>query len=347
MDIKKIGFCCKYIENDAQINGIKAKDNAKQYTVSTTKLTWLKAQSAKTAEDKLWDLTKSNIEAIRKLVKLVGGFTPELRMVRIGSDVLPMYTEPTFSNFYKRSDVINYMEKNFAEVGKIARENNVRLSFHPDQFCVLASSNPDTVEKSILEMEYHADMARYMGYGKSFHDYGFKINVHISGALGANGIRSIFNKMSVEARNLITIENEENVHGLDQCLELADILPIVLDIHHYWNNTGEYIFSNDDKVKRVIDSWRGIRPAMHYSVSREDLLVNHTKHSLPDFNELKAMGYNSQELRAHSDYFWNESVNDYALSFWDDFDIQCEAKAKNLASFQLYNYAKQNKLVNI
>ena len=336
----RIGFCCKYIETNAQINGIKPKDNAKQYTVSTTKLTWMKAQTAQKAEEKMWDLTKNNIEAVRKLVQLVGGFNPELRMVRIGSDVLPMYTEPTFRAFYQRSDVQSYLATQFSNVGRIAREKDVRLSFHPDQFCVLASSNPDTADNSLREMEYHADMARYMGYGNSFHDNGFKINVHISGKLGPSGIRTALGKMSPEARNLITIENEENTYGINECLELCDDVAIVLDIHHHWINSGEYISINDDRIKRIIDSWRGVRPAIHYSISREDLLVNHTKYNLPDYNELIASGMNSQDLRAHSDYYWNDSANDYALSFWEQFDIQCEAKAKNLASFKLYNYAK-------
>jgi hypothetical protein len=33
---------------------------------------------------------------------------------------------------------------------------------------------------------------------------------------------------------------------------------------------------------------------------------------------------------------WNHAVNQYAGEFWDAFDIQVEAKAKNLASFALY-----------
>jgi len=32
-------------------------------------------------------------------------------------------------------------------------------------------------------------------------------------------------------------------------------------------------------------------------------------------------------------------VTDWALSFWDRFDIQCESKGKNLASEQVYNRA--------
>ena len=39
---------------------------------------------------------------------------------------------------------------------------------------------------------------------------------------------------------------------------------------------------------------------------------------------------------------WNESVNDWALSFWNYADIMVESKAKNLASEKLYEHYKQN-----
>ena len=42
------------------------------------------------------------------------------------------------------------------------------------------------------------------------------------------------------------------------------------------------------------------------------------------------LGCKKQKLRAHSDFYPNEKVNEWALSFLDNFDIQCEAKAKNL-----------------
>ena len=138
--------------------------------------------------------------------------------------------------------------------------------------------------------------------------------------------------MSPEARNCITIENEENSHNLETCLELADLVPIVLDIHHHWINSGQYIQPDDDRVAMVIDSWRGVRPAMHYSVSREDILVNHARDSLPSMADLLALGYKKQKLRAHSDFYWNSAVNDWAAGFADQFDIQCESKGKNLAS---------------
>jgi hypothetical protein len=134
-------------------------------------------------------------------------------------------------------------------------------------------------------------------------------------------------------------------HGLDDCLSLSELLPIVLDIHHHWIREGEYIRPGDDRVKRVCDSWRGVRPTMHYSVSREDILVAHDKFLAPDHASLLLEGHKKQKLRAHSDFYWNQPVTDWALGFWEHFDIMCESKSKNLGSGMVYNRAKQIGLV--
>ena len=115
-------------------------------------------------------------------------------------------------------------------------------------------------------------MARWMGFGKSFQD-GCKLNVHISGRQGPEGIIKALPKLSTEARNLITIENDEMGWGLDASLKLEKHLALVLDIHHHWIRDEEYIDCNDDRVKRVIDSWRGQRPTLHYSYSRDEALA--------------------------------------------------------------------------
>jgi UV DNA damage repair endonuclease len=336
---KRIGFACKWIDGPSQIDGIKQTDTAKQYNTGSTTVAWLNRQTRKVAEQKLWDLMEGNIEAVRKLVSKVGEQDEHLRMVRLGSDILPVYTHNDFKYFWALPDVQRYCEKHFARVGELARSNSVRLSFHPGQFTVLASINPGIVERSIEEFEYHTDMARWMGYGKSFQD--FKINVHISGKLGPDGIRSAHKRLSVEARNCITIENEENSWGLDDCLSLIDVVPIVLDIHHHWIREGEYILPTDDRVSKVIDSWRGVRPTMHYSLSREDILVGHSTTSRPDMATLLLEGYKKQKMRAHSNFYWNQPANEWALSFLNTHDIMCESKAKNLASFELARQARE------
>ena len=340
---KRIGFACKWIDRADQVDGIKPKDDAKKYNTGTTTITWLNRQSKRVAEEKLWDLMRQNIEATRMLVERVSQLEPHLRMVRLSSDILPAYTEPNWSYFWRDPDVIAYAERHFAKVGDIARVHNVKLSMHPGQFCVLASDNPDIVNRSIEEFEYHTDMARYMGYGRSFQD--FKINVHISGRQGPAGIRSAYMRLSTEARNCITIENEEISYGLDDCLSIGDLVPLVLDIHHHWVREGEYISPSDNRVRRVVDSWRGVRPTLHYSVSREDCLVGHASDRCPARDALIESGYKKQKLRAHSDFYWNTAVNEWALQFLNTHDMMCESKAKNLASIELAKQAKQLNLI--
>jgi UV DNA damage repair endonuclease len=332
--IKRIGFACKWIDGPSQIDGIKQTDNCKQYNTGSTTVAWLNRQTTEVAEQKLYDLMVGNIEAVRKLVELVGTLDENLRMVRLSSDILPVYTEPTWGRYWRSPDVRAYCERAFGAVGDLARERGVRLSMHPGQFTVLASVNEGIVERSIEEFEYHTDMARWMGYGKTFQD--FKINVHISGKQGPDGIKRAMQRLSLEARNCITIENDEMTWGIDASLELVDTCALVLDIHHHWINSGEYIDPNDDRVKRIIDSWRGVRPVIHYSVSREDVIVKHPGHIRPDLPSLLEQGYKKQKLRAHSNFYWNTETNEWALSFRDQFDIMCESKAKNLASFALY-----------
>jgi UV DNA damage endonuclease len=338
MDTRRIGFCCKWLDDPSETHDMKVNARNRELNTSTTTVAWLNRQKPEVAEQRLWDLMVHNIEAVRLLVHRVGGLDESLRMVRLGSDVLAVFTEPTWHRFYHRPDVRAYCERAFAPVGEAARSLGVRLSFHPGQFCVLASDRPDVVERSIDEFEYHANMARWMGYGQTWQD--FKINVHIAGKAGPAGIRAAYARLSPEARNCLTIENDENSWGLDACLELVDTCPIVLDIHHHWVREGEYISPGDDRVARVRHSWRDRRPVLHYSVSREDYLTDHVTTVMPDMGQLLAQGHKKGQLRAHSDFYWNTAVNNWALTFWDAFDIQCESKAKNLASSALYQQAK-------
>ena len=329
--VGKVGFCCKWIDHPAECAGRKPTSESRDLNGRSTTMRWLREHKNE-AEQRQWDIMNHNAAAALRMVERVGSLPEHKRMVRLGSEMLQGYTEPDWIEWWQQADVQRHLEQIFAPIGERARQLGVRLSFHPGQFCVLASVNENIVERSIEEFEYHADMARWMGYGKSFQD--FKINVHISGRQGPEGVRKVLGRLSPEARNTITIENEENSWGLDDCLTLGDVVPIVLDIHHHWCREGEYLDPNSDRVKRVLDSWRGVRPAMHYSVSREDVLVGHDPDVLPDMTQLLAQGFKKQKLRAHSDFYWNRAVNEWAASFSPNFDIQCESKGKNLARDQ-------------
>jgi UV DNA damage repair endonuclease len=77
-------------------------------------------------------------------------------------------------------------------------------------------------------------------------------------------------------------------------------------------------------------------------VSREDVLVGHCTQTRPDMAQLLSQGFKKQKLRAHSDFLWNSAVNDWAVTFTPQFDIEVEAKGKNLARQQLYDHLKSS-----
>lgn len=330
----KIGFACKFLEEPRQINGFKPDDPAKKLNTGTTTVRWLNENASK-KNDKLWDLVRWNLNSVEALVKRVASFPENQRMVRLSSDLLPVYTEPTHQSFYKSKTVMDFIQTKFSSIGEFAKQSNVKLSFHPGQYCVLASDRSDVVERSIEDFEYHSDMARWMGYGSDWHSHGFKINVHISGKNGSDGIIAVLPRLSSEARNLITIENEEMKWGLDDILKLKDHVALVLDTHHHWVNSGEYISADDSRVDMIVESWRGVRPTLHYSFPRETVIPNFDPELLPDMATLLTQGVKKAALRAHSDFYWNNAANSWVLGFLERFDIMCECKAKNLGSEQL------------
>ena len=325
----RVGFACKWIDHPSECAGRKPTSDSRDLNGRSTTMRWLREHKDE-AEQRQWDIMNHNACAALLMVERVGSLPEHLRMVRLGSEMLQGYTEKDWQVWWQRQEIQDHCERIFAPVGARARELGVRLSFHPGQFCVLASETPDIVNRSIEEFEYHADMARWMGYGRTFQD--FKINVHISGRAGPAGIKAVIPRLSPEARNCLTIENDEMSWGIDASLELADTCALVLDIHHHWIKTGEYIEATDDRVKRIRDSWRGVRPVIHYSVSREDVLVGHSGSQLPALVPLMEAGYKKGKLRAHSDFYWNDAVNTWAATFADYADIMCEAKGKNIAS---------------
>jgi len=187
------------------------------------------------------------------------------------------------------------------------------------------------VDRALEDVEYHTLCAVLMGYGRQFQD--FKINIHMNGKRGIEGFRAAFMRLSPEARNMLTVENDEISCSLDDVLQARALCPVVLDIHHHWVKENQFIQASDERVALILESWRGVRPVLHYSIAQEGLIP---ESGFPDQEQLAA---SKPKLRAHSDYYFNQTLNDWALSF-DRFDIMCEVKMKNLARDRLYDYAQ-------
>ena len=329
---KKIGFCCKF-KCASSIDPKQAIEIEKEFNTKTTTVTAIEKLSEKDMFKKLEPLVQHNLSSTFKLLEYSASLPKDLQMLRLSSEILPLRTHESTKKFWKNKNISNLIESELNKIGVFAKNNEIRIGFHPGQFCVLNSNNSVTLKNSIEEFEYHVDLARMMGFSK-WHENGFFINVHVGGK--QNGTEQLIKNLkllSKEAINLITIENDEYSFGVDECLRLKDHLALVLDIHHHWCKTGEYIQPDDKRIDEIVASWKGIRPLIHYSVSPEKMFECEPN-TLPNLSILKAQGFKIKDLRIHSKDYWNQAVNKWAYSFLDKFDIELECKNKNQASLK-------------
>lgn len=302
----------------------------------TTTITALSKLGKVDMMDRLLGIVDNNMNVLERMMTFIALKPENEKLIRFSSDILPAYTHEVAQWAYKEPAMKAIMEAGFEKIGDIARKNDVRLMFHPGQYCVLNSVHEGTYIRALAEFEYHVDMMQMMGY-TGWHPNGCGINIHTgSRAGGVLGLIKGLEGLSQAGRDLITIENDELSFGLDDMELIAEHAAIVLDIHHEWIfSEGLYIQPDDPRIEYVKESWRGVRPVGHYSVSREDVLVGANPDVLPDFQALRAQGFTLRDLRAHSDFCWNNPANEWAMSHLSWMDIEVEAKMKNLASDQL------------
>ena len=261
-----------------------------------------------------------------------------IKVYRMSSSMFP------WMSHYEFSDLPDYKEicTRLSEIGKLAMDNDQRLSFHPGQFCVLASPSEKVVLNAINELDKSAEIMDIMGLPKSRMA---KINIHVGGAYGdkksalerfcKNYLRT---SKSLQAR--LTVENDDkasmySVMDLYQYVYSVVGIPIVFDYHHHKFCPGG--LSEEGALKLAASTWGNIKPCTHYSESRREeqtLIVEKimsknkiTKDKLKEWPTIESLHKEASKIKvqAHSDYI-TEEIKDYGL----DIDVVIESKAKEL-----------------
>jgi len=286
-----------------------------------------------TKTNALKDHQKATLKAVsncKELIKFMNYFAKQpvnLRSFRISSTMFPCFTVPEINPYYE--EVWEEINKLLKIAGNIAIENKIRLSMHPDQFCVLASNRSDVVKNSIDEMHYHG----YIGEMLGIEPESFSINIHLQGKYGIAssepGIQrfvSAYQDLNDYCKKAISVENEDKPNGYDiyDTLELAQRIPIrcTLDIHHYecWRKKDcEYPSVTDDFFKEAVKTWKGHRPLFHKS------------QSIPG----------EPRINSHSDIYYDEDRMSRAVPMLEYADFDIEAKHKEVAVKHFYNFIKE------
>jgi len=251
-------------------------------------------------------LVQQNLEDMYKVLQW--NVENKIRVFRLSSDITPWGSEYEFADLPNATEVMALFKK----CGQFALDNDIRLSFHPGQFCVLASPKENVILNAISDLELHG---RLMDAFQQPRNHLAKINIHLGGAYGdkakaAAQFNKNFQRLSDAVKTRLTIENDDR-QNLFSTQELYDYvythtgIPIVFDFHHHSIHPDG--LSEQEGLALAAKTWT-VRPCTHYSESRqiEDPSCRLT--------------------RAHSTLVYSE-IPDHGL----DFDCVVEAKGKELA----------------
>jgi len=237
----------------------------------------------------------------------------DINFYRMSSDVFPWSSE------YQLRDLPDFEDIAYAldEAGAFATRHGHRITTHPGPFNVLGSPNPDTVRKTLKELETHSEVFDLMGFYDAT-PYN-KINIHVGGTYGGDfGNTAVrwcenFLKLSANCQNRLTLENDDkpsmwSTKDIYDRIHKVIKIPIVFDYHHHRFCTGGQ--TEGEALKLAASTWpSGIRPVVHLSESR-------------------AAEYGDPKIRpqAHSDYIVSP-VDSYGQVH----DVMLECKMKEVA----------------
>jgi UV DNA damage endonuclease len=174
--------------------------------------------------------------------------------------------------------------KELLEIGNFVREHNMRISMHPDHFCLINSTSEDILKKSIWELEYHADLFECMQL-----DSTHKFQIHVGGVYGDKAksmqrfVDRYNNNISDRVKQHLVIENDDHLFSLNDCIWISERchVPILFDtLHHECLNTSNE--TQRQAFKRAAATWEHQRdgiPMIDYSSQTTALGAKRGKHT--------------------------------------------------------------------
>lgn len=238
----------------------------------------------------------------------------EIPVYRLTSKLIPLATHPEIHNW----NYINDFAENLNEIGSFIKQNDFRISAHPDHFTVINSQQPRVFTDAFRDLDYHVKLYEAMG----LEDYKYKLVLHVGGVYGnkQDSIKRFcdnFIRLPERIRERLILENDDKSYNTFEVLELCQHLkiPMVLDVHHH-----NCLCSQNDLMNvlpEIFDTWKNeyFPPKIHFSSPK-----------------------NEKDFRSHADMIDYDEFMEFleiAAFLNRDFDVMLEAKSKDLALLRL------------
>lgn len=237
---------------------------------------------------------------------------------RISSDLFPLITyraaNISLSDLPQHERILQEIER----IGDTIEETGVRISCHPSEFNVLASTNEDAVDRTIRELNFYSDFLDMLGCPA---DYNSPMNLHINNRQGSNSevvarFKKNFARLDENCQKRIVVENDDKINCWSVKQLIEDFypetkIPITFDfLHHACHPDG---WTEQQAIRFCHLTWP-TKPLFHYSESAE-----------------------GSNPRKHADFAVKE-FNSYGL----DFDLDMELKKKDEAINYYLNEVVKN-----
>ena len=183
---------------------------------------------------------------------------------RILSPLLPRYTHPEVAYVLEDLPGGDLIKEEFERIRKFRKENDIRLSFHPDQFNVLSSPRKEVIDNTIRELKYQGILAELVDAEV--------INIHAGGVYGdkkgsLKRLMANVKKIPASVFSRLSFENDDISYTPEDLLPVCEKLqvPMVYDVHHHRCNPDG--LTVEEATSKAMASWinLGREPYFHIS----------------------------------------------------------------------------------
>lgn len=322
-----LGLCC--------INTVLRKEKPSVFVNRTCRLETALTKGVEYVKN----LALNNIKDVIKILEW--NKNHNIRSYRLSSDMFPHINNPRFGdkdledskgvkNGLRYS--LDFAIEDLQNIGRKAKEYNIRLSFHPGQYNQIGTPNDNVFENTVRDLSAHSTILDEIEKGIDFGENKAIICIH-GGGVYNNKEKTIkrwiekFQLLPETVRNRICLENCEKCYSTEDCLHICNTLkiPLIFDIHHY--NCYSILHEDEkqkdpeDLIPLILETWdrRKLKPYFHISEQ------------------------GSGRIGHHSDYI--EEIPKYILMMNRSITLDVEAKAKEQAILKLKK--KYNQMYNI
>jgi UV DNA damage endonuclease len=264
-----------------------------------------------------------SIEALRRILAYLR--ENGIRMYRLTSDFVPYATHPDMPRFHRQ---IEEHARALAEVGRLARSGDVRLSLHPSQYIVLNAVDDAIARKSIADLDSQAQLLDAMEQGPEA-----VVVLHVGGVYGdkqaaLERFALNFERLSATAKTRLVVENDESSYTVQDCLWLHDRVGVPVVFDHQHQRLNPRALDTAAAARAALATWSsGVTPKLHFSSPRLDGR---------EIRRGSKVRVEPPLLRQHADYIDPWTFAAFLEELRDlRFDVMLEAKAKDLALLKL------------